>query len=78
MTQDENTLFSLGNDTDSLCFEISLISCQIQYIVKIEGTINFLLLCQGLIPCRENMNISHSSVSFHILNCLSVIGEGMI
>lgn len=22
------------------------------------------------------MNISHSSVSFHIFNCLSVIGEG--
>lgn len=72
MTQDENILFCLGNDTDSLCFEISLISCQIWYTVKIETTIHF--LCQGLIPFRENMNISHSSVSFHILNCLSVIG----
>lgn len=72
--QDENILFCLGNDTDSLCFELSLISCQIRYFVKIETTIHFLLLCQGLIPFRENMNISHSSVSFHILNCLSVIG----
>lgn len=72
--QDENILFCLGNDTDSLCFELSLISCQIRYFVKIETTIHFLLLRQGLIPFRENMNISHSSVSFHILNCLSVIG----
>lgn len=72
MTQDENIVF-LRNETDSLRFEISLISCQIRYIVKIETSIHFLLLCQGLIPFRENMNISHSSVSFHILNCLSVI-----
>lgn len=74
MTQDENIPFYLGNDTDSLCFEIGLISCHIQCIVKIENTIHFLLLCQGLIPFTENMNISHSSVLFHILNCLSVIG----
>lgn len=72
--KDENILFCLGNDTDSLCFEISLISCQFRYIVKIETTLHFLLLCQGLIPFRENLNISHSTVSFHILNCLSVIG----
>lgn len=72
MTQDENIVF-LRNETDSLRFEIILISCQIRYIVKIETSIHFLLLCQGLIPFRENMNISHSSVSFHILNCLSVI-----
>lgn len=34
MTQNENILFCLGNDTDSLWFEITLISCQIWSIVK--------------------------------------------
>lgn len=74
MTQNENILSCLGNDMDSLWFEISLISCQIWYMVEIETTIHFLLPCQGLIPFRGDMNISHSSVWFHILNCLSVIG----
>lgn len=43
-------------------------------LIDCQNLNHFLLFCQGLIAFRGNMNISHSSVSFHILNCLSVIG----
>lgn len=52
---------------------VSLISRHIRCIVKIKTSARFLLFCQGLTPLTDDVNISHSSVSFHILNCLSVI-----
>lgn len=45
-----------------------------QFNILSDLILFFFLLCQGLISFRGNLNISHPSVSFHLLNCLSVIG----